>query len=357
MTPEFSPKPRSLAWPSRFAISLLILSACSTLVAQSVFFERVDIVTGLPLAGNVLTGDFNNDGKPDIILDTLTSSEGASVFLLLGNGDGTFSPPTRLWGWLGAPKAADVNADGNLDLVFTDGSNIWVTLGKGDGTFGDYIKSPLTAGAGGRHLVVDLNRDGKPDVVLVLQDGGLALALGNGDGTFGSFTTYPLSGGGVAGYVAAADFRGAGKMDLGATNEGTPPYYRGATVSVLSGNGDGTFGPATDFTAGEGAFRLVTGDFNGDGKIDLGVGNYHSASVSVLLGNGDGTFLPKTDFYVGEFPVALGSADFNGDGKLDFAVGGAPLALSILSGNGDGSFAVKQDFPSANSIKSLEVAD
>jgi len=91
--------------------------------------------------------------------------------------------------------------------------------------------------------------------------------------------------------------------------------------------------------------------------LELPITNYQSASVSVLLGQGDGTFLPKADFPVGAFPVTLASADFNSDGRLDLALGGAPTALSILSGKGDGTFVAKQDFPAASSMESLAVGD
>jgi hypothetical protein len=136
-----------------------------------------------------------------------------------------------------------------------------------------------------------------------------------------------------------------------------PICSRAPPSAFCLGNGDGTFGPPTDFTVGSYPFPIVAADFNRDGKLDLGVANYQTATVSALLGQGDGTFPSKTDFSVGAFPVGLVVADFNGDGKLDFAVGGAPAALSILLGNGDGTFTTKRDFPSLSSMEGFAVGD
>ena len=168
------------------------------------------------------------------------------------------------------------------------------------------------------------------------QDGGVSVLLGNGDGTFGTAANFPIGGGTVANGLAAGDFNGDGILDIAASNPG-PPDFHGTNVSVLLGKGDGAFGPPTDFTVGTYPFPIVTADFNADSKLDIAVANYLSASVSVLLGHGDGTFAPKLDALDGPFPVGLGVADFNGDGKPDVAIGSAATSLAILLGNGDGT--------------------
>jgi hypothetical protein len=120
--------------------------------------------------------------------------------------------------------------------------------------------------------------------------------------------------------LSAADLNGDGKLDLVTANEFNAAVGS-ATVSVLLGNGDGTFGPNTIYpTNGFPALSVTTGDFNGDGKVDLAVGTENPGSVSILLGNGDGTFAPKVDFLVPGTADALLSGDFNQDGKLDLAV-------------------------------------
>lgn len=138
------------------------------------------------------------------------------------------------------------------------------------------------------------------------------------------------------------DFNSDGKLDLAVANiayTGTP------SISILLGNGDGTFKPARNFAAGDQPTELVMGDFNGDGKLDLAVGNRVHNTVSVLLGNGDGSFSAPKTYAVGITPYSLAIGDFNLDGKLDLAVANnASHNVSILLGNGDGTFREAQNY-------------
>ena len=113
--------------------------------------------------------------------------------------------------------------------------------------------------------------------------------------------------------VAIGDLNGDGKPDLVVAN------YNSSTVSVLLGNGDGTFGPKTDYGTGSYPQSVAIGDLNGDGKPDLVTANYNynSGTVSVLLGNGDGTFGPRTDYATGFDPHSVAIGDLSGDGKPD----------------------------------------
>lgn len=134
---------------------------------------------------------------------------------------------------------------------------------------------------------------------------------------------------------AVGDFNGDGHADLAVINQNSN------TVSVLLGNGNGSFGPKTDYATGITPTSVVAGDFNGDGKLDLAAANFGSKSVSILLGNGDGTFKPRTDIALTTAPVSLAAGDFSGDGKLDLAVATEDLSndyVNILRGNGDGTF-------------------
>jgi hypothetical protein len=160
------------------------------------------------------------------------------------------------------------------------------------------------------------------------------------DRTVPSFFTSPsFTVGSVPVGAAVGDFNGDGKADLVVVNQASN------TMSVLLGNGDGTFGPKTDYATGTTPVGVAVGDFNGDGKLDVAVANLGTKSISVLLGNGDGTFLPKTDVLLPLTPYALTVADFNGDGKVDIAVttqNATPSAptddMTLLLGNGNGTF-------------------
>ena len=139
--------------------------------------------------------------------------------------------------------------------------------------------------------------------------------------------------------VTNADFDGDDKMDLAAQNFDTD------NVSVLLGNGDGTFQDKTDFTVGDGPTAVISADFNSDELADLAVSNQNSNNVSVLLGNGDGTFRGKSDLAVGTAPTSVANGDFDGDGDADLAVSNsASNNVSVLLGNGDGTFGAAQPY-------------
>ncbi len=164
----------------------------------------------------------------------------------------------------------------------------------------------------------------------------VSVLRGNGDGTFQ--TPQAFEAGSGPNDVAVGDFNEDGYQDLAVADYG-PFTQRATTVSVLAGNGDGTFGPATFFGAGDGPSCVTIGDFNHDGRQDLAACNYRSNDVTILVGNGDGTFEPAGRFPVGVSPWDVVVYDFNGDLKSDLAViGHWSDIVSILPGNGDGTF-------------------
>ena len=220
---------------------------------------------------------------------------------------------------------ADLNGDGKPDLVVSNYNNtifginnhagtIAVLLGNGDGTF--QAQNTFAAGYVTKSLAVaDLNGDGKPDLVvgnLQSKTGTytVSVVLGNGDGTFQSRRTF--ASGKVPSSVVVGDVNGDGKPDLVVANSN----YK-AIVSVLLGNGDGTFQAPTTFAAGSTPFSVTMGDVNGDGKPDLVVNDRSLYSAGVLLGNGNGTFQTPSLFPTGSFPQFLLLGDANSDGKLD----------------------------------------
>ena len=200
-------------------------------------------------------------------------------------------------------------------------------------------------------VTADFNGDGKLDLAIgKINSNTVSVLLGNGDGTFGPKQDY-LTGTDIRAIVVG-DFNGDGKLDLAVAN-----YYSNS-VSILLGNGDGTFAPKMDSPVDIGPRSLAAGDFNGDGILDLAVVNNKSKTVSILLGNGDGTFAPEMDLTTDVGPFSIVAADFNQDGKLDLAVSNyGTNSVSIFLGKGDGTFGPRRRFLVGEQPLSLVTAD
>jgi hypothetical protein len=301
-------------------------------------FARRDTVltSSVPPQALPIVADFNGDGKLDVA--TMT---GSTIEVFLGNGDGTFQSPlfsnsSLTGGELSA--TGDFNSDGKPDLIAQDGyGDDFTYLGNGDGTF-----TEVSTGWGswpGGIVVADLNRDGKLDVINEgAQEGsaGTVTELGNGTGDFtlkwNGTTLYNQT----TGYCAVADFNHDGKLDIACPAN---PDLIGQGVEVAFGNGDGTFGTPVSYPTPAVGFTVLTGDVNGDGKLDL-----ITDGGWVLLGNGDGTFnTPSGPAFAGmSYPQLV---DINADGKLDVIGAGYNEGSSrgvndtvVALGNGDGTF-------------------
>lgn len=209
-------------------------------------------------SGVVATADFNQDGKLDLVLET-----GSSFQIALGNGDGTFATTTPFYDFIGAPDLpaiGDFNGDGNLDVAFSDPSDIVeVWLGNGDGTMQGPLQFP---DANGRDTLVaaDVNGDGKLDLIT----NGVSVLLGNGDGTFTANGGPLLNGNSVSTQILAGDFNGDGKLDFVIGSS-----YPDNLSWLVLGNGDGTFRNPLVFSSKGRLNGPVVGDFNNDGKLDL----------------------------------------------------------------------------------------
>ena len=391
LAPEANPPGPGLLFDPRQPVaaglpvhSPMLAMTGASLNADSIFLEAPFYNSGGYKAVSVAIGDVNGDGRADLVVANQCQSSSncnGVVSVLLGNGDGTFQAPVSYSsGGYEATSVAigDVNGDGHADLVVANqcqsSSNcngaVSVLLGNGDGTF----QAPVSYSSGGYYAlsvaVGDVNGDGRADLVVANWyqsngiNGSLGVLLGNGDGTFQSPVSY--SSGGLYAYsVAIGDVNGDGHADLVVANEcqSNGDCSSGA-VSVLLGNGDGTFQSAASYSAGYDAYSVAIGDVNGDGHADLVVANQCQSSsncngaVSVLLGNGDGTFQAPVSYSSGgndALSVAIG--DVNGDGHADLVVANecqsngdcSSGAVSVLLGNGDGTFQAPVSYRSGGS--------
>jgi hypothetical protein len=269
--------------------------------------------------------------------------------------------------WPNGVATGDFNGDGIPDLVVPSLANgsIGILLGNGNGTFQPQVNyatgnQPVAVAVG------DFNGDGKLDVAVTtigyIGNGTVSVLLGNGDGTFQPQVAYAV--GDLPLAITVGDFNGDGKPDLAVAN------FAEDTVSVLLGNGDGTFQAATRLVAGSQPMAITVGDVNGDGKLDLLVGNVGNGTVSVLLGNGDGTFQPQKTAPATPQPIGIAVGDFNGDGKLDIAVANSTdgwvnedinepdtNAIGILLGNGDGTFQAPVQYATTGTANAIATAD
>lgn len=274
-----------------------------------------------------VVGDFDGDTKLDLAgLDSSNNGPGGMQRLTVLPGDGA--------GALGAPistnfsgqsphamAGGDFNGDGKLDLLtlntsgFSNGS-ISVFLGDGAAHFGAQTLFAVRTGVNIRQVgVADLNGDSKLD--LAIPSGfGFSIMIGDGSGGFGAATHITTAN---SGSIIVSDFDGDNKRDLAMVSGGT-----NAKLAVLRGDGTGAFGAPALFDVGSFLADLTAADFNGDGKIDIAVASPNlsgsRSTVAVLFGDGAGSFSPRTDYIVERSPDRIFSADLNNDAKIDLAV-------------------------------------
>jgi uncharacterized protein (TIGR03437 family) len=305
----------------------------------------------------VASGDFNGDGLADLVVGT--SEEIGTLTILLATRDGGFVPapggPISVEWANDGLAIADFNEDGNLDIA-SIGTSIGPTglqIFLGDGRGGFSPMAPIELSSVGMNDLSgidlgDFNHDGKTDLVIVgasnvglTSSGAVAILLGDGTGNFTSAVGSPFQTAQPPARVTVADFNVDGNLDVAVTNETTNQ------VTVLLGNGNGQLlsDPKGPFATGRVPIAIVHGDFNGDGKVDLAVGNWFDGTLTILLGDGTGGFtgVPESHYPTGFTPQWLAVGDIDGDGILDLAVAvanGNDSELLILQGDGDGGFAV-----------------
>ena len=202
----------------------------------------------------------------------------------------------------------------------------------------------------------DVNRDGKPDMLVVNSNGSgpgsVSVRLGNGLGQFTNGAAVAVGNGPLHGVIA--DFNRDGKLDWAVAN-----FSGGAagSLSIALGNGDGTFQAITSLATGAGPAYVATADLNLDGLPDLGVANVVGGTVTLFIGKGDGSFTASA---VAAGPTGgMAFADLNEDGKPDLVSATAGNVVQVRPGAGDGSFgaAISQALSVAGTIQDLVVAD
>jgi len=357
-------RPRSVFGLCLIAVAGIAALGDARVAALSSPPPAVSITRNTLLNQNVWPGDFNGDGKTDLIGSDSTIAGNPDVLLVaLGTGTGSFEAPIKSSFAGHVLGVADFNGDGNLDVIASDDrrTKVYIVPGNGNGTLGaaqlvaDFVQDVTFAVSG------DLDGDGKRDLVVGV-DGQTTVEVfpGNGNFTFGTpvaLTTNPLPSDAII-----ADFNGDGRKDLAVTNRLFPH-----SVAVFLNQGSFTF-TAADIALDRSATDVTAADVNGDGKPDLivstaapeDIGYFTEGYVNVLLGNGDGTFQTPVIYAVPPGPWQIVVGDFTRDGILDVATANRSTivlddcgdsfktwdTVSILPGRGDGTF----DAPSSFSL-------
>jgi Bacterial type II and III secretion system protein/FG-GAP-like repeat len=301
-------------------VSILLGNGDGTFQSQVTYAAGTDPVS-------VITGEFNSivNGYLDL---AVANKDSNTLSILLGNGDGTFQKQTTLNTGHSpvsviAANFHDLTSVTEVDLAVANQTDNTISIfqGNGDGTFKTPTSISLPSGYGPSGLAAeDLNGDGHID--LVVADSGsntISVLLGNGDGTFRQRTDYPTGSEPV--YVAVGDLNNDGAPDIAVANQSgnsVSIYYNEETSSGVP---LGTFvaGSTRDFSAGNGPTSIAVADFNLDGNADLAVSDMTDNAVTVLLNAGDESFTSLSELPVGNAPLSITSADFNGDGRPDAA--------------------------------------
>jgi len=331
---------------------------------------------------NIGVSDLDGDGNPDLIVGFSdphafgpSSGTASYAYFLLGRGDGTFAgsvsydTPTAQNNVGPAFAVADFNGDTIPDIVTTTstgGFSLYTLIGNGDGTFTPGSTTAITAtNAGHTPLVLagDLNGDKNNDAIVGITTqaatlmgngmGDLAVFLGNGNDTFGSEMDTPFAS--TAGAILTGDFNNDNVLDVIAGGVVTIDSMANPTsgeVFYVEGKNNGLFDPPVSIATPLNPVSFAAADLNGDKNLDLVVANQGTpfatspidGSVLVYLGNGNGTFQSPKTLSAPAFPQAVAIADVNNDGKLDIVVLSESSGQSFLSnvwvflGDGKGNF-------------------
>jgi FG-GAP-like repeat/FlgD Ig-like domain/Bacterial Ig-like domain len=299
---------------------------------------------------DVYAADLDDDGDIDLVT---ANGESNGVSVLINNGTGVFAPHTEYYVGL-EPKAViatDLDGDGDQDLAIAKGygDEVSTLLNNGSGVFSSHTEWPVGDIAYSIRAV-DLDGDGDQDLVAVnAGSASVSVLRNNGDATFAPHATF--STGGLPYWVTSSDFDGDGDMDLAVASNVTDQ------VSILLNNAKGGFLPYTGYAAGDGPVRVVAGDLDDDGDVDLVTANNYSNDFSVLLNLGNGTFGSPTS-YPASGAWGLHCADLDGDGSLDISVTRITgSTVYCYANDGNGAFAANGAYSVGLRAKAVVAAD
>jgi hypothetical protein len=249
--------------------------------------------------------------------------------------------------WSGL-SGADVNGDGRRDVLFGAPTGMGVALVDGSGTLDDWTLLPLTSRSNARALD-DFDGDGALDIAAIVTGGQVAILMGNGDGTFGA-PTYQRAGA-IVSDVASGDFDGDGNVDLVTANNTLK------TVALLLGNGDGTFGLPLAISVPQTPTRVSTRDVDGDGALDVLVISSSPEGYAIMQGRGDGSFEFPVFHATSITPTRLFVTDVDGDGLADALATFSGNTLLLRRGTAGGSFGAEEAVTISVSLTVHELVD
>jgi hypothetical protein len=318
---------------------------------SEVWFTHTETVDYGPAAkmNHAILVDLNGDKRDDLVATSSIANHVA-----LNSGDGTFGPSADYGGGAIMIEAGDFDRDGDMDLALASGG-IWLMRNLGDGAFAEPVSvSPDILAT--RLAAADLDGDGDLDLATcaggTVDSDRMSILLNQGDGSFGPAVVYP-AGGLTPAWVSAADLDGDGDIDVVVGNA------KSNSVSVYLNNSEGAFalGQTTVIAPDwlPNGMSLAAADLDQDGDIDLGIANFSSYVLYTMKNNGDGTFAPAVEVPGGPgLPRWIVAADLNGDGVPDLATTNQP---SAHVNNGDGTFAPSVGFEAGNGTRTIAAGD